>query len=380
MQLHEKFRKIEDELNDYFVEREEVLHGLTLAMLSENNILLLGPPGIAKSLAVREWRNHIEGANYFEWLLTKFSTPEEVFGPLSLKALEEDRYSRITFNKMPEAHFAFLDEIFKCNSGLLNSLLPVLNERKFHNDGVAHTIPLLTTVGASNEIPDSEDGLEALFDRFLLKFMVKPIQEESNFKKMITSKIPNPQLVLSLEEIDQARAMVKEVEINEGMADVLIKLRRKMSHQGIFPTDRTYNTATRILRAEAFLNGRDTIAEDDFDVLRHVLWTDPKDEKAVWSIILDQISPEKGKIITLFENAQEVANATLNEKNTKKRVEKGIDTAAKLKDIKKKISQHIQAMEKKKKDVREVRKYDQQVNELLARVFTESCGIDPNMN
>lgn len=379
MQLHEKFEAVEEELNSYFVEREEVIHGLALAMLSENNILLLGPPGIAKSMAVRAWRSHITEANYFEWLLTKFSTPEEVFGPLSLKALEEDRYSRITYNKIPEAQFAFLDEIFKCNSGLLNSLLPVLNERVFHNDGVAHEIPLLTVVGASNEIPDAEDGLEALYDRFLLKFMVKPIQEESNFKQMITSNIDHPNTMISLAEIDQAREMVQEVEINEGMADVLIKLRRKMTHQGIFPTDRTYNTAMNILKAEAFLKGRDHLAEDDFDVLRHVLWTDPGDERTVWSIILDQISPEKGKIITLFEAAKDVAEQTLNEKNNQKRTEKGIDTAAKLKEIKKKIGKHIAAMEKKKKDTREVKKYDQQVNDLLSRVFIESCGIDPNL-
>ena len=376
MQLHEKFNKVEEELNEYFVEREEVLHGLALAILSENNILLLGPPGIAKSMAVRSWREHITDANYFEWLLTKFSTPEEVFGPLSLKALEEDRYSRITNNKLPEAHFGFLDEIFKCNSGLLNSLLPVLNERKFHNDGVSVDIPLLAVVGASNEIPDTDDGLEALFDRFLIKFNVKPIQEESNFKQMITSTAPAPSTVISLDEINQARQMVKDVTVNEGMADVLIKLRRKLEHDGIHATDRTYNTAMRILKAEAFLNGRDTLQEDDFDVLRNVLWTDPDDERKVWQIILEQISPEKGKIVSLYEAAVEVANETLNEKNNKKRVEKGIDTATKLKEIKKKINTHIKAMEKKKKDVREVKKFEQQVNDLMSRIFTESCGLD----
>jgi MoxR-like ATPase len=162
MKLYEKFKKVEEELNEYFVEREEVVHGLALAILSENNMLLLGPPGVAKSMAVREWRAHIKGANYFEWLLTKFSVPEELFGPLSLKALEEDRYSRITVNKLPEAHFGFLDEIFKCNSGLLNSLLPVLNERKFHNDGISVDIPLLAVIAASNETPEEEDGLTAL--------------------------------------------------------------------------------------------------------------------------------------------------------------------------------------------------------------------------
>jgi len=157
LKLHEKFEAIEGELNKFFVEREEVIHGLTLAILSEVNILLLGPPGTAKSMSVKCWKDHLkmdkDKLQYFEWLLTKFSTPEEIFGPFSIKALsEEDRYSRITTNKLPESPIAFLDEIFKCNSGLLNSLLPVLNERIFYNDGVAHKIPLLTVVAASNEI------------------------------------------------------------------------------------------------------------------------------------------------------------------------------------------------------------------------------------
>lgn len=152
MKLYEKFAKIEEELNSYFVERAEVIHGLILAILSGSNMLLLGPPGVAKSLAIRTWQEHIKDTKYFEWLLTKFSTPEEIFGVISLKAMEDDRFSRITRGKLPEAHVVFLDEIFKCNSGMLNSLLPILNEKIFHNDGKAHKIPLLTTVGASNEI------------------------------------------------------------------------------------------------------------------------------------------------------------------------------------------------------------------------------------
>jgi MoxR-like ATPase len=206
--------------------------------------------------------------------------------------------------------------------------------------------------------------------------MVRPIQEESNFKQMILNNPKTPNTLLTLEEIDEARGASNKVEVNSGMADLLIKLRRKLIHEGIFATDRTYNTAIKILKAEAFLNGRDSVQEDDFDILKNVLWTNPDDEKKVWSVIMDETSPEKGKILSLFEDAQEVAFATLSEKDKKKRMEKGIDTATKLKEIKKKITEHIKEMEAKKKDTKEVRKYDKQVNDLLSRVFTESCGID----
>ena len=208
---------------------------------------------------------------------------------------------------------------------------------------------------------------------------MRAIQEETNFKKMLGSNSPIPIMTITLKEITEARKKVKKVEINDGMMDLLIKLRRELAHQGIFPTDRTYNTTTTILKAEAFLSGRKSIIEDDFDILRHALWVDPKDEKTVWSVILDQISPEKGKILSLYEKAVTTANETLSEKDSKKRVEKGIDTASKLKDVKKKIGKYIEAMEKKKKDTTEVKIIDQKLNKLLGKVFTESCGIDANI-
>ena len=383
MKLHEKFRKVEEELNELFVEREEMVHGLALAMLSENNMLLLGPPGTAKSMIVRGWQEHIsagkDGAKYFEYLLTKFSTPEEIFGPISLRAIEEDKYVRITTGKLPETHLGFMDEIFKCNSGLLNAMLPVLNERIFHNDGKAHKIPLLTVIGASNEIPDSDDGLDALFDRFLIKFMVKPVQEETGFIRMLMTDYENkPKTNVTLKEIKEAQVAIAKVELNEGMADLMTKIRRNLKHEGIFPSDRTFKTSIRILKAEAFLEGRDHIVEDDFDVLRNVLWADPTHERTVWTTILDIISPEKGQIVSLYEKALEVSNKTLSEKNQKKKIELGIDTAAKLKEIKTKISKLIKQMDKKKKNTTDVKAYESKLNALLGRVFQESCGLSPD--
>ncbi len=377
MQLHEKFGAILEELSSHFVEREEVLRGLIIATLADANMLLLGPPGTAKSESVVSWIYHIQGARSFEWLLNKFSTPEEILGPYSVKLLgEEDRYSRITVNKLPEADIAFVDEIFKCNSGLLNTMLPILNERKFYNDGKPNKLNLLSVVGASNEIPDSEDGLEALYDRFLLKYMVRPIQEDSNFEAMLMNGEYKPEVIITFKEIEKSRESVKKVQINKGMAGILIKLRRSLQAHGIFPTDRTYNTCLKLLKAEAFLAGRDSVEEQDFDVLRHVLWSDPKDEKPVWTIILNQISPEKSRILSIYEEAKELADGALGENDARKRSEKGIEAATKLKDLKTQISEGIEKMRAQKKDIREVAEVENRVNDMLAKIFKECMKLN----
>jgi MoxR-like ATPase len=145
-----------------------VIDGALAAVLAGEHVLLLGPPCTAKSALARAIAQAFGGA-YFARLLTKFSTPEELFGAISLRALEQDHYARITTGKLPEAEFAFIDEVFKANSAILNALLAVVNERVFHNDGQPVACPLVTMSGASNELPEGKD-LEALFDRFLVRF------------------------------------------------------------------------------------------------------------------------------------------------------------------------------------------------------------------
>ena len=144
-----KFQALQQEMEAHLFERREELEGLLLALLSRQHLLLIGPKGAAKSLMIRLLASSIDGAKYFERLLTRFTLPDELFGPVSISALKKDRFSRLTRGYLPEAHFAFLDEIWKANSSILNSLLSLINERLFYNDGEVLQCPLETLMGAS---------------------------------------------------------------------------------------------------------------------------------------------------------------------------------------------------------------------------------------
>src|SRR2546428_11277349 len=177
-------RTIRDELQQVFLERNELIDGALVAFVAAQHVLVIGPPGTAKSMLADEICRRIAGAHYFQWLLTRFTTPEELFGAVSLNALEQDDYRRLTTHKLPEAHIAFLDEIFKASSSILNTILTVMNERRFHNGREVTEVPLLTLFAASNELPE-DDELLALHDRFLLRFVVDYLDEDFRFLKLL---------------------------------------------------------------------------------------------------------------------------------------------------------------------------------------------------
>src|SRR5438094_383241 len=207
-----RFQSLQTEMEGRLFERREEIEGLILAVLSRQHILLVGPKGAAKSMMIRMLAGSIQGAHYFERLLTRFTLPDELFGPVSISALKQDRFSRITRGYLPEAHFAFLDELWKANSSILNSLLAIINERLFYNDGEVIQCPLETMMGASAELPQ-EEALSALYDRFLLRYRVEYIAEDSHLLEMMADNRPTVLTArITLDEIHAAREAMAAVE------------------------------------------------------------------------------------------------------------------------------------------------------------------------
>jgi MoxR-like ATPase len=368
----DKLRKIRDELQQLFLERAELIDGALAALLAAQHVLIIGPPGTAKSMLADELCRRITGASYFQWLLTKFTTPEELFGAVSLKALEADDYRRVTDHKLPEAHIAFLDEVFKASSSILNAILTIINERLFHNGRQVAPVPLLTLFGASNELPE-DDELLALYDRFLLRFVVGYINEDFRFLKMLQTKEPAERTTITLEELCQMQAAIQTLPIPTVVLRGLADIRRELGKKNIIASDRRYRQSLSLLQALAYIQGQSSVIESDLFFLEHVLWKDPGEQGEVRNVIHGLIHGYEDQVQELLFQTRELRDYAERQWESKEQQARAvIEAHTKIRTILTKvedISQKAGEVGRPKDKIETIRKEIQAIQQHLLTKF-----------
>lgn len=276
-------------------EREEIIAVALLGALCGQNTFLYGPPGTAKSLISRRIACAFSEPAYFEYLMNRFSTPEDVFGPVSIKELKEDKYVRKTDRYLPRAEFAFLDEIWKSSPAILNTLLTLINERIYRNGENIEQAPLKALIAASNETPEANQGLEALFDRFIIRLMVGPISEVENFEHLLNSAPTSSDaevgesLKVNRTEWEEWRRGIDKVKLSPETLTIIHLIRNELAEQyeqlKVYVSDRRWQRAAMLLKAAAFFNDRAETNHSDALLLEHCLWTHNDNRPAIVEIV-----------------------------------------------------------------------------------------------
>lgn len=382
--LHTKFVRLQSDLAKRHFERFDEIEIATVALLCGYHTVLVGPPGSDKSKLTRDLCEAIIGATYFEHLMTKFTVPEELFGPVSIAALENGRYERVIEGSAVQASIMFLDEVFKPNSAILNTLLQFMNERTYKHGTRVIQVPLLALFGASNELPESEE-LGALFDRFHFRKIVKYIEDPSNFAQMLTFDETSEIVSITFEELAQAQQEVAAVETPAFIIETLEEIRGDLNLQGLVVSDRRFRQSLKALRAMAWLSGRDKVSDDDFRILQHMYWTIPQDIKPVTKIILSKTNPLELAADEIIDEADviagQLAQALLDQKgktrDTDKLSKQGVDWFTRCKDL---VQRQRELKKKAQAQGKSTYRIDQ-AQERVARVFKDVArvvGLEPS--
>ncbi|WP_373044241.1 AAA family ATPase [Vulgatibacter sp.] len=368
------FEKIRNELSASYLERDEVVEGLLCALVAGQHVLLLGPPGTAKSELAHELCKRVDDARYFQWLLTRFTTPEELFGPISLKALEQDRYVRVTDGKLPRAHVAFLDEIFKASSSILNTLLAILNERRFDGGDGPAQVPLFSMVGAANELPEDEE-LHALYDRFLLRYQVGYLKEDFRFLQMLTASAAAERSSVGMADLSAMREKARQVEIPGEVLRDVAELRKRLEDKDVVVSDRRWRHSLDLLRARAALQGRGRVSGDDLGLYAHVLWSDPSERAVVEECLREVAHGHEDEAEKMLYQAREVAeNARGPHEDEESADQAAVEALAKLHDLQRRLDTIVAEASARGRAVERVTAFRDEVRGMVRALLAAEQG------
>ena len=296
---------LEAKLQSKFIKREEEIRGLTLAALSRTHILLLGPPGTAKTNMVSEWSKGMS-LSMFRRLIGQYTTPDEIFGPVDIQALKQGEYRRILRGKAADSQVVFLDEVFKAGPAILNTMLGLMEEREFDNDGMVVKTPLVTLIGASNEIPTDEDNLGAFYDRFLIRYVTRYIEDDRDFVSMLKGSTTTIDSMLTEQDLLLAQIEVDNLPMSpEAYESVKIVWETLREDEGIFPSDRRFVQLLRVMAADSWLKDYNEIKAESVLVGQHILWTNPDQISQVKRVVINGVNPNLAKAEEILSAAKE---------------------------------------------------------------------------
>ena len=331
-------------MNRGIYEKETEISLSLLAALAGESIILLGPPGVAKSMVARQLKTAFRDAQSFEYLMSRFSTPDEIFGPVSIQKLKtSDTYERAVEGYLPTADVVFLDEIWKAGPAIQNTLLTVINEKIFRNGNREMHLPLKLLVAASNELPAKGEGLEALWDRFVIRIESRPIKLEKNFRAMLleaptdflgptdftdstdssgsmgksgftdstdfSDSADFSDLKITAEEYAEWAEKICKIGVKEEVLDAISAIRKSLravnvdeaaERRNIYVSDRRWKNIVRLLRTSAFMQDREEVDICDLLPIYHCLWQEPEERDAIRSIVIRALfSPFAEKLVEM---------------------------------------------------------------------------------
>lgn len=334
-----KFAQARQEIAAALIEREGEIDLALTGLIAGRHPLFVGDPGTAKSLLGRAVASFV-GGKTFEILLSKFTEPGELFGPVSVAGLKADEYRRLVDGTMLDADVVFLDEIFKASSAILNSTLGVLNERQFRNGRTMLQVPLQLAIAASNEWPGGDNGgkeLGALFDRFLLRKTVATIRSPEGLDRLLWDASLVPQLTVQVTPAEvltartQAGMLVWTPQAKQATVEIIETLRR----EGIAPGDRRIRQSVGVVQAYSYLCGGTKVTTDHLEVLAHTLWVDPAEQPAKTATVVGKIANPVGfKVNGYLAEADEVLRSAVpSADNRKEKLALAMTAATRLEEI-----------------------------------------------
>ena len=331
----ERFKQLLGEMNRGIYEKETEISLSLLAALAGESIILLGPPGVAKSMVARQLKTAFRAAQSFEYLMSRFSIPDEIFGPVSIQKLKtSDTYERAVEGYLPTADVVFLDEIWKAGPAIQNTLLTVINEKIFRNGNREMHLPLKLLVAASNELPAKGEGLEALWDRFVIRIESRPIKLEKNFRAMLlevkseeqrTSEVKSEERgvkeqssaaegkansnAITAEEYAGWTERIDKIGVKIEVLDAISAIRKSLravnvdeaaERRNIYVSDRRWKNIIRLLRTSAFMQDREEVDICDLLPIYHCLWQEPEERDAIRNIVIRALfSPFADKLVEM---------------------------------------------------------------------------------